>query len=51
VKDTDRIMILESVENMGVRLVPFTEYTNNYHGEVIVCKINAEIDAKVLGQG
>jgi len=44
-------MILESVEDMGVRLIPFSEYINNYDGNIIICKLNAEIDTKVLGKG
>jgi hypothetical protein len=41
----ERVMILESVEDMGVRFIPFSWYVNNYHGEVIV----ANFDYKKLG--
>ena len=41
----NRIMVLESVEDMGCRFIPFSEYVNNYHGEVVV----ANFDYKKLG--
>jgi len=40
IKEIDRVMLLESVEDMGVRFIPFSHYVKEYDGEVVVCSLN-----------
>ena len=50
----DRIMLLESVEDMGTRFIPFSVYLEQYNGEIVICKVDnlPDIDLnKAFGKG
>lgn len=51
----DRILLLESVENMGVRFAPLSKYLTSYHnnkpykGEVVLARCN-NVNQKVINE-
>lgn len=55
-EDIDRILLLESVENMGVRLIPLSKYVHNFEqnhyfkGKLVVarCETLQEKDVKTM---
>lgn len=50
IKEIGRVMLLESVESMGVRFIPFSHYVRNYDGEVVIAKINSLKNEEYLNE-